>query len=483
MEYRNLSKILNRYSFEEKMNIMQKYSRDIMSVNGFDVTKRQDIPMPWELETFSFFAINNSEYNSKSFKGKGINEFIKMINTIKSYNHKELKNNKEKNYFLIKLFSCLALSQFEIQEFYLYKYFRYYFIFNHISLKDRFSSKFGYIYDEFLEFGFLCNVAFSFDKSNINDILDYLFRKYNNIVSQLSISRNKYKELINRFSNNIDDYMYCVRPIHSYPIIIEKKLYIPLPHCLLKATSSSLLYRLTENNNKLREILGKDVLEDYLYKIINDSNVYDEVIKEKDYIFKKQNRKTTDLMIRKDDDYLFIDSKSLVPKSNIRLMDEESISNEINIHVKNVIQIYNHLRKRYFKEYNFFKIKQSMYNNDKLWGLIVVLEDDYIKRDEIYLRVSDELKTIKDSNEYIWLINHIKIVSLYEIEKFTFSKKDIIYPLKEQLKSNRPYDFSLNNVDKNKILYKDILLFRKKLQNILQNLAIELLNNNIIKKK
>ena len=54
MDYERLPVILKRYSFIEKMRVLQYYSKQIMNINGIELTSGQ--PMAWELETFLLFA-------------------------------------------------------------------------------------------------------------------------------------------------------------------------------------------------------------------------------------------------------------------------------------------------------------------------------------------------------------------------------------------------------------------------------------------
>lgn len=68
MEYDKLLVILKRYLFEEKMRILQYFSKQIMDINGIKL--KNDQPMAWELETFLLFAVKADEYQTKDFRGK-----------------------------------------------------------------------------------------------------------------------------------------------------------------------------------------------------------------------------------------------------------------------------------------------------------------------------------------------------------------------------------------------------------------------------
>ena len=66
MEYRKISTVLKRYSFEQKMSIAHEYS--IPWVNGVDESLAQTgLPLPWELETFVLFSVTSREWCNNSF--------------------------------------------------------------------------------------------------------------------------------------------------------------------------------------------------------------------------------------------------------------------------------------------------------------------------------------------------------------------------------------------------------------------------------
>lgn len=60
MDYNMLPIILRRYEFEEKMRVLQFYSRNLMDLTGIELIPDQ--PHPWELETFLLFSTKYSEY-------------------------------------------------------------------------------------------------------------------------------------------------------------------------------------------------------------------------------------------------------------------------------------------------------------------------------------------------------------------------------------------------------------------------------------
>lgn len=80
-----------------------------------------------------------------------------------------------------------------------------------------------------------------------------------------------------------------------------------------------------ENENVLRQDIGF-VLEKYFFEIMSNLKVYSEVLSEKTY--GEKNKNTSDVMCITDDNYLFIESKAIVPFANTRCLDFNNIEKE-----------------------------------------------------------------------------------------------------------------------------------------------------------
>lgn len=104
--------------------------------------------------------------------------------------------------------------------------------------------------------------------------------------------------------------------------------------------TDSLLYRLTDSNSELRSLFWKNVLEDYLFEVLNKSFLFDEVLKEKCYKKKHNALKTSDVMCRKNDNYIFFECKYTVPYAKTRCLDENYIKQEIDKISNYVLQLY-----------------------------------------------------------------------------------------------------------------------------------------------
>ena len=131
---------------------------------------------------------------------------------------------------------ALGPTQLGIQSCSVYKYYRYNYFFNftsnEINMRTEFKNKFEIDYNCFLKLGATLNSLFSL-KTNLNpEILKYVTSKYSKATKQLVLSREEFQKKIDQFSeNNIDNYLYCVRPSNIYPFIKNNGiLNIPLPH-------------------------------------------------------------------------------------------------------------------------------------------------------------------------------------------------------------------------------------------------------------
>lgn len=484
MEYERLPIVLKRYNFEEKMRVLQYYSKNIMDLQGIKLVNEQ--PQPWELETLLLFSTKAIEYQNKDFKDKNINYFINMINCIKDYQHPALSNYVGNIKFADLIMICYGSIQFDLQSYNVYKYYRYNYLFsyqdNTINMPKEFFNKFGISYQTFLELGFNLSIFCSLKINLDPKILKYIVLKYVSATNLLTLSRSEFNSKIDEYSNNISDYLYCIRPSYIFPFIKnDHTIHLPLPHCMTRAITDSLLYRLTDNNDDLRTRFGKNVLEKYLFSIIDESQLFDEVLEEREYKNGKSMSRTSDVMCKKDDSYIFFESKSLVPYAKTRCLDETFIKKEIEKIRDAVIQLTNQIFRDFNNKYNFFESKEQKINFDKCFGLVVLLEESYIRRELIYDSVAIKMKLEKDSIEYKKIVNHIKICNLYDIERFAFTKTNIIFPLTQQLNSS-PFDHPFAGYKTNKKLKNlNVIKFKNNLIKSSEKLKDELVLYKIIK--
>lgn len=421
----NFLKELERYTFDSKMIFCQKYSNRLMSCSEVDMNLAvQENVMPWELEVLALFSVVYDSDNAQSVFNEKI--FGEMITKIRNFWHPELII-AEKNGMYTEAYMMISmLHQFPIQGEILKKLFRYNYFFNFhndkINMMPKFKDKFNINYEELELFGFIFFIVMSKDAGKrINNFTrEIIFKKLfssEKIMEILSIEKYEYKEkLKNLYNDNDLDYYYGLKIQYQYPFIVGKEyIYIPSPYLVINAVTESLLNRLTFGDNELRNKFGKEVVENYFYSIYSEISSIEWITTEITYKIGKQEFRTPDILVGEGNYCVFFDTKALTPSLKIRRFDKVEIENEINLYAESIVQIYIQILNYIDKN---FKLNCD-YEKNNIFGIVVVLEDAYISRKDIYSKVFEMLssKNIEDKEEIKnYIHSHIKIVPLREIE-------------------------------------------------------------------
>ncbi|MEY2195747.1 hypothetical protein AB7942_23885 [Neobacillus sp. BF23-41] len=491
MEFERIPKVLKRYDFGSKMAICQRNSMEIMSTNGLiEVDKLRKKALPWELETFALFSATTlNEYSNFKFADKkDIRRFYEIISAIREYVHPRLKFAKENNQFADYFMIVTGLNQFQIQEDIYYKIYRYKYLFNfknaNVDMKKQFLKKFGSEYEEFIKLGFTINFLFANEFVDPNIYL-YLLKKYNHVVTRLLIEREAYVSLQENITRDITQYLYGFKYFYQFPFIsYQQTIYLPLPHLIMHSVTSSLLFRLTEGNGSLRQLFGKEVLENYLFHICNLSQDFDEVASDRPYNYKGGERRTLDIMIRKGEQCFMLDSKSMVPSASLRDLTEKDLEGTLDRLVKSVVQVYRHLVERFQTEYFPFE-ENIKFKKENVFGAVILLEDSFFRREKIMKKAAEVLKINIESDEYKYLCSNVKVLGLYEIEKMIFQEEEIFQLLKEnQNNKQKWFDYTLlyGWDNKEKRLIKDINQVVENIKDVLNEFIDELGEEGLIAK-
>lgn len=378
LDFERIPVVLKRYGFKEKMKVCQEHSKELMSINGLiPISEWPGKASPWDLETFALFSvITIGEYSDRRFDDvKERKQFAKIINAIKDYLPPKLEISQDNNRFLDYFMIVTGLNQIQIQEDIGIKIYRHSYLFNfeneNVNMKQKFIEKFGCSYEEFKKFGFIIHSLFSreINKSLKTDIYDYVIRKYRDVIQHLLIERADYVALQEKIIHDITQYIYGFKYFYQFPFIsYNQETFLPLPHLIMQSVTSSLLFRLTEGNNKLRELLGKEVLESYLLHICGLSECFDEVIAEYSYKHKRNTKRTLDIMIREGDKCLMLDSKSMSPRVSLRNLNDEDVEYTVNRMIDAVIQVYEQITERFHNEYYPFNVKVDFLKKKHLWS-------------------------------------------------------------------------------------------------------------------
>ena len=285
-----------------------------------------------------------------------------------------------------------------------------------------------------------------------SNYLSGIYSKYHeHIIKHLSISREEYNKLFIETGKTIENCVYSIRPSYSFPFIqFGNNHYLPTPHLLFQAVTTSMLYRLTENNDNLRETIGKTVFESYLEMISKNSGMYDEIYAEQIYHVSgsKVENRTLDLLTRIGDSFILFDSKSFTPKSALRLFSENAYNADIERLAKAVAQVYIHLKTKFRIQYYPFNYEKSRVSDDKVFGIVMVQDEPHFFMDSIYVKaiaiIKEKLNIQTVDVEY--LKKHIGLLSIYDYERIVFCKNDIV-SLLEKRKNDIYHNFDLNFAD------------------------------------
>lgn len=495
MKRKSLDKVveeLRYYPFIEKMSFCQNYATKIMNftkLSLFDVT---NIVFPWELEVFaefSLFADGNDAF--KSFNDTDGTDFIEIINTIRNYQHPFLK--KQKNMDFANAFMMVTgLQQFKSQESILHRLYRYKYFWGfenqNINMPLVFSEKFGgKCYERFIELATLIFFYTSL-KSNVKKVVEEIFVKYLDIIDHIKITREEYKsKQSNKNDENYENAIYGFNYLHSFPFIEYSNLILlPLPYLVIDAVTDSLLTRATNDDDHLREIIGKEVAQSYIESIFHESNTYEEVIPETKYYIGKNKIYSPDIMIKDHDNFCFIDTKLSTPKLEIRKFNQKEINTTIERYAKYVIQIYHRIKEFINGSYYPFS-KKNKVDVENTFGIVAVLEEAYISRRQIYDEVIKKLDIDYESEEAKFIRVHIKFTNFRDLESFAFNSQNIFVSLKEKAKNPKSwYDIGLynyqyyNNKEAKRI--NSLEKFISSIQKMIKNNINEMVSKDIIQK-
>ncbi|MDI3234239.1 hypothetical protein QK289_04400 [Exiguobacterium antarcticum] len=488
MNKNNIYRTLKRYDFANKMKISQLHSSKLLLPNGdLNTVKLKTEWLPWEIDTFAVQSILSiNEYQFKNFK---INSYDKNFMRIM----KEIRNSQFgssathiKRDFLEEFLLVIGLTQFPLQEDSILKYYRYRYIFNFknelISMKSKLYKKFGLDYDHFIKFSVITSFIYSNHFLNLNTYSKepFLFLSAD-ILSHLTIDRNNFISHQNDYSNesNLDVTSYNL--LYKFPFIKHiEKVYLPLPHTVREAVTTSLLARLTEGDNSLRALVGKEIMESYLLHIMNINARFDEIKQEYKYTFKRNEKRTVDLMLRKKNQYILIDSKLMMPKQTLRNRENEDIIYTINRLRDSVKQVYLHATQRFNIEYKPFKLNETEtrenIDKDNIFGIVVIFNDSFIRRNLIYSAVCKQLDIEINSKEYDYLLSHIKVLSLYEFEKMALGGYDLFELFKSHISNNSTWnDFTL--IQDSNILADESVDHLKDITTFIEKCLLEFIND------
>ena len=425
---------LKKWSFKSKMGWAQQCSVHIM--NPYNILT--DIT-PDEIETYVMLSIKGLEYDNRVMQH---NAFRHTIEDIRSFHHpvfKELPDEERIKWIFMTIVSSQLIHQMNPNHL-IYRY-NYYFSYNkEVNMEDEFANRFGVHYKDVI--GPISLLWYALIPDSIIKLspkgYKWLHSKYEKTIDLITIKRKAYNQQLDQITNNMDDYRYCLRPSFLTPFIdFAGVKYLPTPHLLIISATTSLMYRLTEGNNELRKNIGKYVLEGYLYKIISENSEFDEVLPEQTY---GNSQRTLDVLSRIGEDIICFDSKSFTPSIGIKVFSNDALEHIKRILADDICKTYKHIHDKYGVEYSFLSvpIKEDRSN---IYAVVVIAEESYIIREEVYAVAAKELGITIPSPEYDWMRGHIGITEISVLEKQLFDRKGIMAAIKRNSETGQYSDF------------------------------------------
>ena len=106
------------------------------------------------------------------------------------------------------------------------------------------------------------------------------------------------------------------------------------------------------------------------------------------------------------------------------------------------------------------------------------MEDSFANRKQIYDKVAEHMGIYIDSKEYTWIIKHIKVINLYEIEKHAFIGNNIINELIISIDKDGPFDYSLSECPSGEIVNSDLMKFKERMGDTIKAFGECIRNDN-----
>ena len=144
----------------------------------------------------------------------------------------------------------------------------------------------------------------------------------------------------------------------------------------------------------------------------------------------------------------------------IRKFDQKEIEKNIDLYADGIYQIYKQI-KNYRK--GFFSLDKK-YEDENVYGILVVLEESGIPREKVYLKVKsiiiDKEKEDNDPKRTMdYIHSHIKVISLKQVENFALNNFSLLHQLiaqKDTPQKWNNFSYSFDNIPTDSIpMYKE----------------------------
>lgn len=341
----------------------------------------------------------------------------------------------------------MALQQFPSQDSFLIKLYRYHYIFSFenekIDMNKLFVQRFECDFINYARFAYILSVFTGVEMQNKlgKDFCKYIVSKAltDSIVKKnLSITKENYKkEILSFYKGKLEECYYGIKLQSLFPLIENDNCtYIPSPYLTIAAVTDSIFNRLTENDNDLRSIIGKEVIEEYLYTIYSQLSSVTYITRELQY---GNDKLSPDVIVGEGDECIFFDTKLKTPSLKLRQFDDTMLEKEIGIYAKNIKQLYDRICDYLSGLYSL----DQPYDKKHIFGVSVVFDDSYLPRRKIYdlaftLIKKDNPSISQDDLNFIH--SRIKIIPLKDIENRVIRNRSVLPLLRQQALNKDHWD-------------------------------------------
>ena len=396
-------------------------------------------PYPWELSVFTMLAMLDGEYQNNELYPKDAARLLAILRDNQYYDSNVENVERLFSHNIATVQSRYQMNIFLLRERYAY-FFR--FVNSSLNLPMIIKKKLGVSSDVIIEMLLLvicaATVGESFEKvlkefalyANALPTNDFL-----NLLEHLSFTRSEYSKLqrekIKTENNSGRGCVSVANLLKERPFIIEGDItYLPNVYLGVFALTDRMLHRLTKEDNSLRSLVGKELIETYVANIIERACIYSGVKREVSYSSGGKESLSPDVCIEHNGKVLFLELKLCQSRLALRNLAKEEHEKLLARYVEYLDKFIKHIFER-------DKYLSAQYDKENTYGLLVLYEDSFIFRYQIF----DKLRGVLDKEiDFEWVRSHIHIVGLYEIEKFAYGRKDIFPFLEGWAKDKKKWD-------------------------------------------
>lgn len=423
---------------KDRLELLQGLSRDRLDFFGpIVIPKDRERHMyeTYELGLLGMFSLIVDKYDSRKLESNiWLNKAVNIVRTqlyLSEIFDKSVRNG----------LAAIAFMQAYLKQYVMLIY-RSNYLYNYqsdkLDLKAKFISKFEVDYAEFLLL-FSCVLAYA-KMDNVSKLIS-LLEKYAPIAfSKLTIEAVDFKNLYEPLYNWRDTSFVNFNFLHRYPFVrYQNNIYIPYWPAITYAVTESLMFDITKDDNDLKSDIGKYAFEDYVYHITKNTKVNEHCFVVKEFIYNKEHKRTSDILVINDSDLLLVEVKFMNYKLSLRHFDEDAIDYTETRMVECIEQVYK----------NIISIKNNEIVHDLLpkkvndiLGVIVVLDDYYMDVDQIYAKALEKINTYDLDLTLSNLKETICFSSLYVFERVVYySNSNIVKFYQDILKVKKQYNY------------------------------------------